>query len=324
MTYQPPAISDDPTTLPKLPGWVTSRAGETPQNVAFLSGASFAMLDMVLQQSGESVPKTLLANTLALKAAVATSKLEGRLAREANIRDAYHLTPPDADGARHLGPDGDLLSFWRNAVRMRLVGSDWMGSVADLVDDNFADAVEDWLTDAMEQAKSQGPLIAATIILRTVLEADDRAERIACLLSDMVLAKVLGWKQPLPITALHLTKADLRDLKDRVGEADFAIQLAIAKSAQTAFRLATTLAAGAASLQAITPKLRAKGSDAAINLFLTEDAVAPSGMLSPHIRGTTTPMTGRAARRLCDRLVELGAVKELTGRATFRLYGIGS
>ena len=32
-------------------------------------------------------------------------------------------------------------------------------------------------------------------------------------------------------------------------------------------------------------------------------------------------MTDRAARRLCDRLVELGVVRELTG-ATFRLYGV--
>jgi hypothetical protein len=86
--------------------------------------------------------------------------------------------------------------------------------------------------------------------------------------------------------------------------------------------LASTFASRADALRAVAPKLRAKGSDAAIDLFLTEDAVAPSGMLSPHIRGTTSSMTGRAARRLCDRLVELGVVKELTGRSTFRLYGL--
>jgi len=37
------------------------------------------------------VPVTPLANQLALKAA--NSRLEGRLAQEDDIRDAYHLTP---------------------------------------------------------------------------------------------------------------------------------------------------------------------------------------------------------------------------------------
>lgn len=72
----------------------------------------------------------------------------------------------------------------------------------------------------------------------------------------------------------------------------------------------------------VAPKLRAKGSDAAVDLFLTEDAVAPASMLSPYIRGTSISMTSRAARRFCDRLVELGVARELTGRPTFRLYGI--
>ena len=50
--------------------------------------------------------------------------------------------------------------------------------------------------------------------------------------------------------------------------------------------------------------------------------MAPASMLSPRIRGTNIPMTDRAARRFCDRLVELGVARELTGRATFRLYGL--
>jgi hypothetical protein len=52
----------------------------------------------------------LLANRLALRAATATSKVEGRLGREAHIRDAYHLTPP----GEARGLDGDLLAFWRD------------------------------------------------------------------------------------------------------------------------------------------------------------------------------------------------------------------
>ena len=89
-------------------------------------------------------------------------------------------------------------------------------------------------------------------------------------------------------------------------------------------RLARDLARRAGALRAAAPKLRAKGSEAAVDLFLTEDAIAPASMLSPCIHGTSIPMTARAARRFCDRLVGLGLARELTGRPTFRLYGIAS
>ena len=77
-------------------------------------------------------------------------------------------------------------------------------------------------------------------------------------------------------------------------------------------RLAAELARRAARLNAVAPKLRAKGAGAAVAMFLCRDAVAP----------TALPLPDRAARRLCDRLVDLGAIRELTGRDTFRLYGV--
>ena len=86
--------------------------------------------------------------------------------------------------------------------------------------------------------------------------------------------------------------------------------------------MARDLARRAEALRAVAPKLRAKGSAAAVGLFLAEEAVAPASMLSPRIRGTSVPMTDRAARRFCDRLVALGVARELTGRSTFRLYGV--
>jgi hypothetical protein len=318
MTYESPHIVSDRSSLASLPAWVTTRSGEDAQNVAFLSGASFALLDMILKQKDECVPKVLLANTLALQASAATSRLEGRMARETDIRDAFHLTP--AGDAR--GPDGDMLAFWRSAVRCSLRGRGWIHKIVEQASAGLGDDVAHWIAKAVDEAGQIGPLASASGVIKTVIRADDRAERLACFLSDTVLAKALGWDHPLSLTALHLKKATLRDLRDGKTGSDTAVEEAITKSAQTAYQLARTLAWRSEVLKAVAPKLRTRGSEDAVALFLREDAVAPSSMLSPHIHGTNTPMTGRAARRLCDRLVELGAVKELTGRSTFRLYGI--
>ncbi len=249
--------------------------------------------------------------------ATATSKLEGRLAREADIRDAFHLAPP----GEARGPDGDLLAFWRAAARLQAGGT---GEIADLVGADFAGELGDWLAAGHERARTHGPLAGCVAVLRAVLETDDRAERVACLLSDVVLARALNWKTVLPVSARRLTKSMLRDLAAKGQGAELLVQMRILESIAETIRLARDLASRAEALRAIAPRLRAKGSDAAVALFLSEDAVAPSTMLSPMIQGTSYPMTDRAARRFCDRLVELGVARELTGRSTFRLYGIAS
>ena len=318
MTYQTPAISNDLTTLPKLPGWVTCRGAETPENVAFRSGAALTVLDALVSDPAHGVPMKLLANRLALNAATATSKLEGRLAREADIRDAFHLAAP----GEARGPDGDLLAFWRDAVQVRLVGRGQPTAIGDLVGPDLETEIEGWIGTGCARAETHGPFAGCLSVLSAVLKTDDRSERIACLLSDVVLARILNWKTVLPITALHLTKSLLRELVSDGQGAELAVQARLLDALQQVINLAQDLARRAAALDAIAPKLRAKVSEAAVALFLSEDAVAPSTMLSPMIRGTTTRMTDRAARRFCDRLVELGVARELTGRPTFRLYGI--
>jgi len=315
MTYQPAAISDDLTNLPKLPGWVTCGRAETPEDVAFRSGAALTVLDQLVSDPRYGVPLNLLANRLALTAAAATSKLEGRLAREADIRDAYHLTPP----GEARGPDGDLLAFWREAVRLRLKGS---GEIADLIGPDRGEDVAGWLDAGQERARTHGPLAGCVAVLRAVLDVDDRAERVACLLSDIVLARALNWTTVLSVSARRLTKTVLRDLAAGEQGAELALLIRALETIEETVRLARDLARRGEALRGIASKLRAKGSDAAVELFLTEVAVAPASMLSPRIRGTSIPMTDRAARRFCDRLVELGVARELTGRSTFRLYGI--
>jgi hypothetical protein len=317
MTYQPTSISDDPTSLPKLAGWVTSERPETLETVTFRSGAALTVLDQLVSDPMHGVPLKLLANRLALSAATATSKLEGRLAREADIRDAYHLTPP----GQARGPDGDLLAFWRKALGIRPGG---MVEISDLVGADFAGEVGVQLDTTAERARTHGPLAGCVATLKAVLENDDRAERIACLLSDLVLARALSWKAVLPVAAQRLTKTVLRDLTKEGQGAELAVQVRILESIEETIRLARELARCGEALRTVAPKLRAKGSDAAVALFLTEDAIAPSTTLSPMIKGTNISMTSRAARRFCDRLVELGVAQELTGRPTFRLYGIAS
>ena len=78
--------------------------------------------------------------------------------------------------------------------------------------------------------------------------------------------------------------------------------------------LSADLGRRAPRLAEAVPKLRAKGAKAALQALLDEDSLAAA-----------TPIAGlseRGTRRLFERLGALGAIRELTGRATFRLHGL--
>jgi len=78
--------------------------------------------------------------------------------------------------------------------------------------------------------------------------------------------------------------------------------------------MAAEMARSATRLTGAAPKLRAKGAQEAIRMLLDEDAVP--GSLQ------TKNLSRWGARRLFERLTDLGAVRELSGRTTFRLYGL--
>ena len=309
-----PTCAGNAPVLPELPVWSRSGGAESAEIIAFRTGATLAVLDQILSEPALGLPPGLLVRKLALKAAVATSRLEGRHASEADIRDAFHFTAPGAAP----GPDGDLLAFWRAGVMSGPTGRDWNA----LVGPELGEAAPGWMQAGCAHGQRHGPLAGCISALKAVLQADDRAERMACLLSDMVLAHVMNWPLVLPVTARGLTKSMLRNLAAQDEGADLPVRQRILDTLQETTRLARSLARDAARLRAVAPKLRTRGKAAAVDLFLTEDVVAPSAMLSPRIRGSTIPMTDRAARRFCERLVALGVAHELTGRATFRLYGI--
>ena len=154
------------------------------------------------------------------------------------------------------------------------------------------------------------------------LEQFPRQEAAALMLADVTLAGAIGRERVLPLLAAHLTRKDIRAIADGQGDPVPYVHRAVIVACDGAIRRAADLSRRAARLRAVAPKLRAKGAAEALALFRSHDAVSPSGMLSPMIKGTSFAMTDRAARRLCDRLVDLGAVRELTGRLTFRLYGV--
>ena len=93
-----------------------------------------------------------------------------------------------------------------------------------------------------------------------------------------------------------------------------ACHLAYAHAAARAHDVARELDRRAHVLLTVAPRLRAKQAPKIVAALLADDAVTASSRLAG--------MNDRSLRRLLERLVALGAARELTGRATSRLYGL--
>jgi len=305
-------ILNDTKTIQLLPRWITLPQDETPETVAFLSGAALATLDVVLRGPGGTLSRALLRDRMALEAAVACLKLEGRIETASDIRDAVCF----ARAGDALGPAGDMFMAWRKLARVNLAAGGWKDRVRKVLPAVVAEAMPDF------DALAGTPVAQASQILSDMLQQFPREEAAALMLADVALARAIGWDRPVPLLATYMVRKDIRAIADGASDPSLCVHRAMIGACDGAIRGAADLDRRVAKLRAVAPKLRAKGSDEALSLFLSHDAVSPSGMLSPMIKGTSFAMTDRAARRLCDRLVELGVVCELTGRPTFRLYGV--
>ena len=294
MTFARPDHTNDLDTLPRMLVWVTSARAETLEDVAFLLGATLNHLHLVLGHA--DVPQALLRDRLALRAAEACVAFSGRPERAGELRDAVHLLRP----GDLPGPAGETYLAWRRAVE-RPVSIKALGRALPAFEPGQIAA---WL-----DAGKGAPVTRAVMVLEAVSREVPRADIAGLILADAALAQALGWDHVVPLLATALKRADLRKQGD---DLRLACHRALISSAIEAVRQAADLARRAAHLKAVAPKLRAKGAGDAVEMFLTRDAVAPSAL----------PLPDRAARRLCDRLVDLGAVRELTGRDTFRLYGV--
>lgn len=306
-----------PSAVSVLPGWALPRGPVTnPVEAAFLSGAALYSLDNLVR----AAPSWAGAwrQRLALSCAAAAMSVVGRAEDETALRDAWHLRPPGVDP----GPAGSILGVWKRlAGRSPGVDLDTLRSVVGQLGIRWSDdlATLPERIDGLTRAGAPAPFAAAAIVGEVWTLRPD-AELLGWWLADQVLARRLRWPVPLPLLMVEAQGAAFRRPgrggRLRPGDEGFdtAVCLAVAQATARALRCAADIAPRAARLQAVAPKLRAKGAGEAIALLLDEDAVP---------RTLTTPTLSRwGARRLFERLEALGAVRELTGRSSFKLYGL--
>ncbi len=264
------------------------------------------MMDPIVRS--EDLVGTLWRKRLALASAVAVSALEGRREGAADLRDAFALRRPGDDP----GPAGRMLNGWRHLGDARALRSaDWpkrLPEFFDLPTDPVAELLHD--LGGRFAASRTMPLRFAAEAAREVLALGSVYRGLALWLADALLAQALGWDRPVPLLASHLPRAAFRlEGNDWLA----ACSGAWCRGAAAAFDLHADLNCRAEALRAAAPKLRGRDARAAVHALLTEDALtARAGEKA----------SDRAARRLFDRLTTLGLVRELTGRPTFRLYGL--
>jgi hypothetical protein len=310
-TFPPPA---------SVPAWAraSGRAGEG--DPLFAAGASLALLDGFLRH--EPPCAGALRQRLALISAATSTKILRLNADAAALRD-LRFAVGDA-----LGPAASLLALWRDlAGRPPGVDPRRIRDAAAALDlpapnaETLADSLRERVTGEEDPVSAAAKAAAFTFSAFPDAPAAE-AEILALSVFDMVIAIRLRWPRPVPLIATRILDPTLRQpaggRRPRPGEPAWEKHAAraIALAAASALDLAADLDRRAKTLIAAAPKLRAKPAAKIVDLLLAEDCVSPAEA------ARQAPMTDRAARRLFDRLLALGAVRELSGRPSFRLYGL--
>ncbi|RWI36127.1 DUF1403 family protein [Mesorhizobium sp.] len=319
---QPPvAVTSAALVAPAapVPNWLRAAAAgpQSLEDATFAAAAALTALDAVVRRQERWAGAWR--QRLALAAAAVAAKRVGRVEDAAALRDTLLLTRPGDE----VGPTGRMLLAWRTLASRpvaTLVSETVLADVAmDLGSGLDKEALGQIGDEIRPLAGAVGNAVAGAVEAIAVLERrDSRAAReLGPWLADAVLADRLGWAHAVPLLgiqavaggggAAHAERQSAQPSRQRI----FA---AYARAALQALDLAAELGRRADRLLVVAPKLRAKGSDAVVDKLLTDDAV----VASQDVPG----MSDRGLRRLYDRLVSLSAVRELSGRTTFRIYGL--
>ena len=301
-----------------VPAWARASGRAGQGDPLFFAGAGLALLDAFLRRDPPCAGA--LRSRLALMSAAASAKILRLNADEGALRDLRFAVGDDP------GPAANLLRLWRElAGRPPSLDAARLATAAARLDL----AVDpNGLAASLKACAGEGDPVsaaakAAALAFCAVPDAPAAEPEILALwVFDMVVAMRLRWPRPVPLIAVKILDPTLRlpgaTRRPRPGDPAWpnAAAGAIALAAASALDLAADLARRSNTLIAVAPKLRSKPAAKIVDLLLAQDCVSPAEA------ARHAPMTGRAARRLFDRLVLLGAAREFSGRPTFRLYGL--
>jgi hypothetical protein len=312
-----------------LPRWTRfeARADDDAKAAAFLAGANLLALDQILrsgEDGAEPVYVGALRQRLALKAAATCGRLSRLREDEMALRDAEHL-----GGGAETSPAGRVHRLFRlfasRAVKFDAqtlsAAAEHIGAQGAMGAYGFADAFREIVTSANDPLAAAAGVSARAMHDLAAVPAID-AEIFALWLADVALAQKLAWRSPMPLLATVIAHPALRSgpngRRPRASDGDWpnAVAVAYAIAARDTVDLASALLRQAKKLFDAAPRLRAKGAARVIEMLLSDDAVSPARAAK------TAKLSDRGARRLFDRLSDLRAVRELSGRESFRLYGL--
>ncbi|NKL15501.1 DUF1403 family protein [Rhizobium leguminosarum bv. viciae] len=314
-----PSASTMPTWPSRLPSWTRLRTHDiTESDAAFAAGIALKSLDDLIRAD----PPWLgcWRDRLALKSAVIAARMLSRNEEETAIRDAVLLTAAGDDP----GPAGKLFLATRILTRRSgAITTSFVKEIADLFsirwDDSLA-SIPDLIDSALQSGRAAPFAVADLLTAISAVRPD--AEVLALSLADAVLAQKLNWPKPVPLLLPERYGSAFRTIggrgrgRVRPGEPAYskAICLALVDGVDAALRSGGEIDRRAARLLAVAPKVRTKGAELVIRRLLNEDAIAAS---APGLK-----LSRWAANRLFERLESFEAVRELSGRSSFRMFGL--
>ena len=297
-------------------------ASKDLEDLAIAAGAAIGALDAVVRRQEKWAGAWR--QRLALTAAAVTARAAGRVEDEAALRDAVLLTRP----GDNVGPAGLLLLAWRRLATRpaeELLTKKNIAAVLEEFGYAYDEEVVSDLAGELRQLFGGAEMVGQLAGAFAAAERYGFGRAVGAWLADALLAQRLGWTYAVPLLGTE-ENAGLGTSRPRragpaivagVGGESSQVKNLLARQARAALRaidLSAELGRRADRLLAVVPKLRAKAADAVVERLLSDDSIVASEKIAG--------MSDRGLRRLFDRLVELGAVRELSGRPTFRIYGI--